>query len=145
MRKRGYACIGLDKPKFASNIGEVLRASGCYGADMVVVSGFRYQHSRLDTQKAWKHIPFLEVDNLKNALPKGAVPVAVDLVNDAKSLVDFIHPESAFYIFGGEDKTLSEDVLSWCKHKVFVPTNHCMNLAATVNVVLYDRLSKQCH
>ncbi len=27
-------------------------------------------------------------------------------------------------------------------HVVYVPTRHCMNLAATVNVVLYDRLSK---
>lgn len=143
MNKRGFACIGLDKPKFSSNIGEVLRASGCYGADMVAVSGFRYQNSRVDTQKAWKHIPFLEVEDLKSALPKGATPVAVDLIDGAKSLVDFTHPESAFYIFGGEDRTLSEEITSWCKYKIFVPTNHCMNLAATVNVVLYDRMAKR--
>ncbi|TOK02114.1 hypothetical protein CGI27_01360, partial [Vibrio parahaemolyticus] len=27
-------------------------------------------------------------------------------------------------------------------HVVYVPTHGCMNLAATVNVVLYDRLAK---
>ena len=33
-------------------------------------------------------------------------------------------------------------MLSWCRDVVYIPTNGCMNLAACVNVVLYDRLSK---
>ena len=35
------------------------------------------------------------------------------------------------------------EVLAWCRDVVYVPTRYCMNLAATVNVVLYDRASKQ--
>lgn len=37
---------------------------------------------------------------------------------------------------------LARRVLDRCTHRVMVPTAFCMNLAATVNVVLYDRLAK---
>ena len=30
-----------------------------------------------------------------------------------------------------------------CMHTVQIDTRHCMNLAAIVNVVLYDRLAKE--
>ena len=46
-------------------------------------------------------------------------------------------------IFGPEDGSLGESVFSYCRDIIYVPTNFCMNLAATVNVVLYDRLLKQ--
>ncbi|GAF89366.1 unnamed protein product, partial [marine sediment metagenome] len=31
----------------------------------------------------------------------------------------------------------------WCKHTIYIPTAYCMNLSATVNVVLYDRMNKR--
>ncbi len=139
---RGYAAIGLDNPKDRNNVGSVLRAAGNYQASMVATSGKRFGHSLTDTMKAYRHIPFLRVDDLKDIIPHDCVPVAVDLVDGAVSLVDYVHPERAFYIFGAEDATLGERTLSWCRDKVFVPTNKCMNLAATVNVILYDRMAK---
>ena len=45
--------------------------------------------------------------------------------------------------FGPEDGTLGPEILAWCRDVVYVPTRYCMNLAATVNVVLYDRAAKQ--
>lgn len=47
------------------------------------------------------------------------------------------------HILRAADATLGKLTLERCKHKVYVPTNICMNLSACVNVVLYDRLSKQ--
>ncbi|GLU37130.1 RNA methyltransferase [Pseudomonas sp. NBRC 100443] len=141
---RGFACIGLHMPKDHLNIGEVLRAAGCYEAAMVAISGKRYQRARTDTRAQHRHMPVIHsVDDLKTVIPFGCVPVAVDLIPDATPLPDYSHPESAFYIFGPEDGTLGDQVLTWCKDRVYVPTRHCMNLAATVNVVLYDRLSKR--
>ena len=139
---RGYAAIGLHQPKDPLNVGEALRAAGCYGAAMLAASGKRYQRSRTDTQKAYKHMPLFQCDDLRLLVPFDCVPVAVDLIEGAQSLVDYKHPERAFYIFGPEDGTLGADVLKWCRDVVYVPTKHCMNLAATVNVVLYDRASK---
>lgn len=97
----------------------------------------------MDTPKAWRHMPVLRGDDLQQLIPYDAVPVAIDLVDGAESLIDFAHPIRAFYVFGPEDGTLGKDILSWCKHKVMVPTRNCMNLAASVNVVLYDRMAKQ--
>lgn len=114
---------------------------------MVAISGERpnLYMSRLntDTQKAYRHLPVLRVADLFEACPFDCVPVAVDLVPNARSLIDFSHPERAFYIFGPEDGTLGRAVTDKCKYAVKIPTNYCMNLAATVNVVLYDRLAKQ--
>lgn len=140
---RGFAGIGLWQPKDSHNIGSVLRAAGCFGAQFVGVEGRRYRNAPTDTQKAWKHIPLIEVDNLQLLIPHGASCVAVDLVDEATSLAGFVHPERAFYVFGGEDRTLPETVMQWCSSRVFVPTRHCLNLAAAVNIVLYDRMAKR--
>ncbi len=140
---RGFACIGLDNPKFIGNIGGVLRACNNYNASLIVISGQRFKKQCTDTTKAYRRIPLLQVENLKDAIPYDCVPVAVDLIEGARSLPEYTHPERAFYIFGAEDATLGERILSWCRDIVYIPTNRCINLAATVNVVLYDRLAKQ--
>jgi tRNA(Leu) C34 or U34 (ribose-2'-O)-methylase TrmL len=133
-------------PKTASNIGGVLRAAHCYGAASVAISGHRINSKHINaatnTAKAHLHIPVLRGE-LREMIPFGAIPVAVDLVDGAESLIDFEHPRSAFYVFGPEDGTLGKATLDWCPRRVMVPTAFCMNLAATVNVVLYDRLAKQ--
>jgi tRNA(Leu) C34 or U34 (ribose-2'-O)-methylase TrmL len=144
---RGYAAVGLVQPKTPANVGSVLRAAGCYGVDLVAVEGERGRNSLVtsnstDTMEAWRHIPTQLTDDLFKAVPIGCVPVAVDLMPGAASLVDFVHPQSAFYIFGPEDGTLGERHARFGMARVFVPTRYCMNLAATVNVVLYDRLAK---
>lgn len=144
---RGFAAIGLVRPKDKANLGSVLRAAACYGASMVAFQAPRYGHGDIrgaatDTTKAWRHIPTIKGEDILDLMPVGAIPVAVDLVPGAVSLTDFDHPESAFYIFGPEDGTLGASITDRCKHKVMVPTRYCMNLAATVNVVLYDRLAK---
>ena len=59
-----------------------------------------------------------------------------------KKLNNYKHPERAFYIFGAEDQTLGKRIVSFCRDIVYIPTKTCMNLAATVNVVLYDRMVK---
>lgn len=143
MTGRGFFAVGLDNPKTASNVGGVLRASDCYGAAMVAMSGSRAVRSCTDTSKAYRRIPLLRVEDLQTVIPFDCIPVAIELVPESRSLVDFTHPERAFYVFGAEDNTLGKRVLSWCVHKVMVPTRTCMNLAACVNVVLYDRLAKQ--
>lgn len=76
------------------------------------------------------------------SMPHESIPVAVEFKRDATPLPSFVHPDSAYYIFGAEDETLDAEILSRCHHVVMVPSRRCLNLSATVNVVLYDRLSK---
>ena len=140
---RGYSCIGLDNPKTDINVGSVLRAAGVFQADMVAISGHRYGRAPTDTMKHYRHLPLLQVDDLHDVIPYDCVPVAIELVERASPLTEYEHPERAFYIFGAEDATLGSRVLSWCRDIIFIPTNGCLNLAACVNVVLYDRLTKR--
>ena len=139
------ASLGLINPKNPVNVASILRAAGCYGVSSVFYTGQRYRLAKefnADTKAFHKIIPTVGVDNLQDVVPKGAEVVCIELVEGAVPLPHFEHPENAFYIFGPEDGSVSSDVLSWCDHVVYIPTFSCMNLAATANVVLYDRLSK---
>lgn len=142
MSKRGFAAVGLFNPKTPENFGASLRAAFCYEAALIAYTGRRLGRSALDTPKAYKSIPVLHVEDLQKAIPYDCVPIAVDLIEGATPLHKFYHPERAFYIFGPEDGTLGKQVTGFCKHTIYIPTRTCMNLAATVNVVLYDRLAK---
>ena len=44
--------------------------------------------------------------------------------------------------WGKEDGNINQQIIDKSDAVVYVPTVGCMNLAATVNVVLYDRLTK---
>lgn len=143
--KKSYACIGLFNPKSPDNVGSVMRAAGCYGVNSVYYTGKRYDRAQpfyTDTQNVHESIPLIGVDDLKDIIPLGCVPVAVELIEGAKPLTTYKHPARAFYIFGPEDGSLRKKITNFCEDVVYIPTDGCMNLAATVNVVLYDRLAK---
>lgn len=137
-----YSAIGLYHPRDMANVGGVLRAAYCYSAAMVAITGTKYKKHSANTPSAERHIPLIHVEDLFSVIPYACVPVAVEIVKGAEDLRDFQHPKSAFYIFGPENGSLGENVLNWCPRKVYVKTQVCMNLAATVNVVLYDRSLK---
>ncbi len=139
---RGYAAVGLFSPKTDANVGGVLRASMCFGASMVAIQGARYRKQSTDTTCAYRHIPLLHGD-LRDLVPFDCVPVAVDLIEGATPIEQYKHPERAFYIFGPEDGTLGKAITGWCRDTIVIPSLYCLNLAAAVNVVLYDRAAKQ--
>lgn len=137
--------LGIINPKNAQNMGSILRAAGCYGVDSVFYTGQRFGYARkyaTDTQNSGRKIPLVGCDNLKEVKPNNAKVVAVELIEGATPLPHFIHPDNAFYLFGPEDGSIKADTLEWCDEVVYIPTKGCMNLAATVNVLLYDRLAK---
>lgn len=139
------ASIGLVNPKSPTNVGMVMRAAGCFEVDAVYYSGVRFERARkfsTDTKNAQSKIPLTHVEHLPDAPIEGAKLVAIELIEGAVPLMDFVHPENAYYIFGPEDGSLKKEILDCCDHVVYIPTIGCMNLAATVHVVLYDRMSK---
>jgi len=149
MKQQQQAFIGLTNPKSPDNVGAVMRAAGCYNADGVFYTGVRFdkamsrgQKLHTDTKNVSRRIPLKAIETFKQAALPNSIPVAIELVEGATSLVEFEHPDNAFYIFGPEDKSLDKEVVAWCKHVIYIPTVGCMNLAATVNVVLYDRMAK---
>lgn len=138
----GLSVIGLYYPREDCNIGSVLRAAFCFRSDMVVVeSEKKYRVCGTDTTKAYLHMPLIHT-GLKSAIPFRATPIAVELSDNATPLIDFVHPRSAYYIFGPENGSLGKSITSWCADTIYIPTRQCLNLAQTVNVVLYDRMAK---
>ncbi|CZF85814.1 RNA methyltransferase [Grimontia marina] len=140
-----HVIIGLINPKSPTNVGGVMRAAGCYQADSVVYTGERYDRAArfyTDTQDAMESIPLTNVDSMFDNLPSDMKVVCVELALGATPLPEFEHPEKAIYVFGPEDHSLHQSIADRADHVVYVPTVGCMNLAATVNVVLYDRLAK---
>jgi len=137
--------IGLSDPKSATNVGAVMRAAGCYGVDNVIYTGTRYDRAvklNTDTKKVSSLIPLSQQQHLLDNKADDVQVVCVDLIEGATPLPNFIHPEKALYLFGPEDGTLKQSIINQADAVVYVPTIGCMNLAATVNVLLYDRLSK---
>jgi tRNA(Leu) C34 or U34 (ribose-2'-O)-methylase TrmL len=142
MSNRGFAAIGLINPKTNANVGGALRAAHCFGASMVAVQGDRYKRQPTDTTTAYRHIPLIRQQNIYDAIPFDCVPVVIEIVEGAVDLREYVHPERAFYIFGPEDGSVPKAIVERARDVVYIPTAYCLNLAATVNVVLYDRAVK---
>jgi len=144
-----HVSIGLCNPKSPENVGSVLRAAGNYRVDHVFYTGDRYPRAlerNPDTpnvgRRTGQQIPIAGVENLITAARENTQIVCVEFAENAIPLPEYQHPDNAFYIFGPEDGTITQDIIDKADAVVYIPTVGCMNLAATVNVLLYDRLAK---
>lgn len=145
-KARGFAAVALFDPKTDGNVGGAIRAAGVFSARLVVVGGKRLnvkgRVERTDPRSTHRQIPVQWIPNVLDALPHECEAVAVEMGEGATCLSEFVHPQQAFYVFGAEDSGLPQDIVKVCDHHVSIPAGS-LNLAAAVNVVLYDRLSKQ--
>jgi len=144
-----HISIGLSNPKSPENVASVMRAAANFRVDCVFYSGKRYPRAvKLNpaipkiSRKLSENIPLSGVTCLVSEAAENTKIVCVELVENAIPLPAYQHPENAYYIFGPEDGTINQKIIDQADAVVYVPTNGCMNLAATVNVVLYDRLVK---
>ena len=147
--KESKVRIGLVNPKSPGNVGSVMRAAGNYRVDRVFYTGKRYPRALMRNpdlpdmhRKVSQNIPLDEANSLVDEAAEGLNIVCVEFAENAIPLPGFQHPLNAIYIFGPEDGTISQQIIDKADAVVYIPTVGCMNLAATVNVVLYDRLTK---
>ena len=144
--ERGYAIVAMDSPANPVNVGHTLRAAMCFDTRLVVLANaapsIDLKRLSTDPGRTWRHTPVLSVNDIFASLPYDCTPIAIELTEDAEDLVDFQHPERACYIFGPERGSLSEETLKRCDTVLKIPVGLPLNLAATVNVVLYDRMLK---
>lgn len=147
--KKSKVSIGLFNPKSPENVSSVMRAAGNFAVDNVFYTGTRYPRAvKLHpgmvnmSRKVSQNIPLTGVTNLIDNVPANMKIVCVEFAENAIPLPEYQHPDNAFYIFGPEDGSMTQDIIDRADAVVYVPTVSCMNLAATVNVVLYDRLMK---
>jgi tRNA C32,U32 (ribose-2'-O)-methylase TrmJ len=93
--------------------------------------------------RGYRDVDFVRDDRVFDRFDGSVTPVAVEVRPDSESLLDFVHPAEALYVFGPEDGSLPKPVRLLCHRFLVIPTHHCLNLAAAVNVVLYDRRLKR--
>jgi len=141
--------IGLINPKSPDNVGAILRASANYQVDSVFYTGIRYPQAlkragrSVDmSRRLGKDIPISPADCLIDSAPDNVKIICIEFAENAIALPEFQHPARALYIFGPEDGSIEQEVIDKADYVVFVPTISCMNLSASVNVLLYDRMAK---
>lgn len=101
------------------------------------------EYDRLPREERMKG--FRDVEWKKESKPldilKGT-PVCVEIHENSIPLTVFEHPKDAVYVFGPEDGGVPQVIRQHCHWFVHIPAFHCLNLAAALNVVLYDRATK---
>ncbi len=147
--KQASVYIGLIDPKSPENVESVMRLAGNFRVDSVYYSGKRYPKAAklkpctVDmSRKVSLNIPLTQVADLIDDTPDDLKIVCVEFAENAILLPEYQHPKNTLYIFGPEDSTISQHIIDRADDVVYIPTVSCMNLSATVSVVLYDRLAK---
>ena len=138
--------VGLINPKTPDNVNSVMRAAGNFQVASVFYTGKRYPRALMRNpdipdmrRNVGRAIPLTETTDLMDSVPAGMKVVCVEFAENAIALPEYQHPDSAFYFFGPEDGTISQDIIDRANAVVYVPTIGCMNLAAPLNVLLYHR------
>lgn len=144
--------VGLVNPKYAYNVGAILRTASCYGirqlwwsGDRVTTDGGSRRDRRLPREERMREYDDVEshrAEQFLSQFPRTVTPVAIE-VGGSEELLTFEHPEHAIYVFGPEDGSIPPGYLSACHRFVRIPSRHCLNLASAVATVLYDRHAKR--
>lgn len=145
---RSPAIVLID-PKYAHNVGMVVRLASCYGFRQVWFTGERVSldisfRKRLPREERMKGYADVEIINYDYPFEQfaAATPVAVEVRKGSEPLHAFEHPQNAVYVFGPEDGSVSKPHISHCHRFVVIPTRHALNLATAVATVLWDRQYK---
>ncbi len=144
--------VVLTDPRYPHNVGAAVRACSCYDVGQVWITGKRtaekvWKSQRLPREERMKGFAEVELvldDRPLERFPRGTIPVAVELLPGSENLYGFEHPDNAIYIFGPEDGSVPDNIRAQCHRRIFIPTQHCVNLGAAVYyLVLNDRKQKR--
>ena len=140
--------VALINPKYPRNIGQVIRSASCFGVKQVWYTGNRAQIGegkrlpREERMKGYANVDLIHFDYFFEQFPD-AIPVGVEVLENAEISTTFEHPEKAVYVFGPEDGHIPQTVRRHCHRFVTIPSAHCLNLSVAVSLILYDRRLKR--
>jgi len=69
--------------------------------------------------------------------------IAIELTENSRNIITYIHPERAVYLLGAEDIGISKSILEQCDDIIQLPGNYCLNVSTAGSIVMYDRLTKK--
>lgn len=143
--------IIMCNPKYPHNVGGAIRACSCFNAKAVLFTGNRvtldppnnkkYRLPREERMRGYKDVIVLNDDYPLNRF-ENITPVAIEFRQNSEQLTYFEHPKNPVYVFGPEDGSIPTVILQHCHRFVVIPSKHCLNLAAAIYIILYDRILK---
>lgn len=138
---RGYVGVGITNPRFAENVGSIVRSAACFGADFAFTTG---GYSGAPTECGHGgHLPVFSNVAVADVTPVDADLVAIEYTDDSKPLASFEHPERAVYVAGRENTGVPADVLEAADETVHITSAWCENVSTSTAIVLHDRVQKQ--
>jgi tRNA(Leu) C34 or U34 (ribose-2'-O)-methylase TrmL len=150
--KDNTPAIIMHNPKYPHNVGAAVRACSCFNSSLIIFTGDRvsltpegkkgYRLPREERMKGYKHVQLMNDNYPFNRFTRDVTPVAVEVRENSEMLPHFIHPPNPVYVFGPEDGSIPQIYLKHCQRFLVIPSPFCLNLAAAIYVVLYDRMSK---
>jgi len=143
--------VALVQPKYPHNVAAAVRAASCFDVPQVWFTGNRVSLTsekgnrlpREERMRGYQDVDIRHFEHFFDEFDEDVVPVAVELMPNSEILTNFVHPEKALYVFGPEDGGLKGVHFRHCHRFVAIPTLHCVNLAAAVYLILYDRFLKE--
>ena len=138
----------LVNTKYPHNLAAAIRACSCFNVPTLLWTGQRFAFRdgerlpREERMKGFADVKVIAHERPFDALPRRRTPVCIELTPSAQPLGSFDHPDDAVYVFGPEDGHVPQAYRSLCHAFVYIESAHCLNLAAALNVVLYDRARK---
>jgi tRNA G18 (ribose-2'-O)-methylase SpoU len=137
--------IGIENPKFDSNLGILFRSAYQLGADGVFTVGERYKKHPADTYDTCKQIPYTYYESIKELFNQGEHFIFVAVEQNGECLTKFVHPEKCIYLLGSESIGLSDEIRFICDRVVTIPScrQNSYNVAVAGSIILYDRLMKE--
>lgn len=146
MSNRGFFGIGIINTKTEANIGTLWRSAYNFGASFIYTIGKRYKHQCSDTTKAWRQIPlyhYNDFDQFYSQIPYDCKLVGIELDDRAHPIKNFVHNDRSIYLLGAEDLGIPKEYLNKCHSIIQLPGVHCLNVASSGTIVMFDRINKQ--
>lgn len=134
--------IGIQNGKTPENLGVLWRTAQNMGANYIFTIGNRYAKQACDTHNAVKTLPYFHYSTFEDFyshLPKGAMLVGVEKVDEAEPLETFNHPKRCVYLLGAEDHGLSKKAILKSHFLVKFSSVYSLNVAVAGSIVMYDR------
>jgi len=142
--------IILNNPKYVHNVGGIIRAASSWGIKQVWITGKRVFNllddldrlPREERMKGYYDVSWQFNDRPFDYFRNKHTVVGVELLEGSSNIMSYQHNKNTIYVFGPEDGSIQKTFRMQCHSFVFLPTAHCLNLSAAVNVVMYDRSLK---
>ena len=124
------------------NIGGVIRNSNAFLAQQIWIYGRRSYDKRGSVgTHHYENISFVkEIDSIDEIVKTGTL-VAIDNVEGAEPIDDFVWPENPIMAFGQEQIGLEPEILERAAHKVYIRqlgSVRSLNVACASGIIMYD-------